>query len=330
MATIKGFIRSYGAAVRRAEREQQRIAREAAKRYKKQLKLEEIENASEAVRSYNEYVDILQSLHKNCTSKVDWDEILNTPEPEEPINDYANYNKANYALESYKPSKLKSIFVNTDRKIEDLRTKLEEAKNLDLDIYEKKLREYQEERLNWLEIKGIARGVTGFKTDFYLEAVRYFNPFSDIGELGTRVSIDIIDNLVDIKLFVNGVDIIPNYSLNQTSTGKLSKKKLPKSKFNELYQDHVCSALIRVAREIFAYLPIEKSRISILTPLLNKSTGHLEEEVIISAIIISDTLMALNLDQIDPSDSMVNFIHNMKFSKTTGFKATTIVEFNND
>lgn len=139
--------------------------------------------------------------------------------------------------------------------------------------------------------------------------------------------IDIWEGLVDIKLFVNDSDVIPDYSLTQTSTGKLSKKKLSKTKFNELYQDHICSALIRVAREIFAYLPIQKSRISIITPLLNNSTGHLEDEVIISAIIVSDTVTNLNLEHIDPSDSMSNFVHNMKFSKTTGFKPVSTVEF---
>ncbi len=57
MATVKGFIRSYGAAVRREEREQQRRAREAAKRYKEQLKQEEIANATDAVASYNDYIE---------------------------------------------------------------------------------------------------------------------------------------------------------------------------------------------------------------------------------------------------------------------------------
>lgn len=114
MATLKGFVRSYGAAVRRAERQQQREAREATKRFKQQMKLEEISNASEAVNSYNEYVEILQSLHKNCTTKVQWNEILNSTEPEEPINKFSNYNKAKNELDNYKPSKLKLLFVKTD------------------------------------------------------------------------------------------------------------------------------------------------------------------------------------------------------------------------
>ena len=291
------------------------------------MKLEEISNASEAVNSYNEYVEILQSLHKNCTTKVKWEEIINSTEPEEPINENAHYNQAKTDLDNYKPSKLKSFFVKTDKRLIELENQLEQSRIVDNEIYEQQLNEYRDERLNWLEIKGIGKGVLNYDTEYYLRAVEYFNPFSDIGELGTKVIIDIWEGLVDIKLFINNSDIIPDYTLSQTATGKLSKKKLSKTKFNELYQDHICSAIIRVAREIFAYLPIQKSRISTITPLLNNSSGHLEDEVIISAIIVSDTVNALNLEHIDPSDSMSNFLHNMKFSKTTGFKPVSKIEF---
>ena len=327
MATLNGFLRSYGAAVRRAEREQQRKAREAAKRYKEQLKLQEISDASDAVNSYNEYLDVLLSLHKNCTNKIKWSEILDSPEPDEPVNERTNYIKAKSNLENYKPSKLKSIFYKTSDKIAELEIKLEDAITLDQTIYEEKLKDYNEERLNWVEIKGIAKGVISHNTEYYLEAIKYFKPFSDIGELGTKVEVSIWNEIVDVKLLSRDNEIIPDYILNQTANGKLSKKKMPITKFNELYQDHVCSALIRVAREIFAYLPIEKSRISILIPMVSNKTGHLEDEIVISTIIVSDTLRKLNLDRIDPSDSMSNFLHNMDFSKTKGFKPVSLIDF---
>ena len=36
---------------------------------------------------------------------------------------------------------------------------------------------------------------------------------------------------------------------------------------------------------------------------------------------LTETIEKLNLDMIDPSDSMRNFIHNMNFKKTSGFTA---------
>ncbi|MGL5262120.1 MAG: hypothetical protein ACRC9P_07035, partial [Bacteroides sp.] len=61
--------------------------------------------------------------------------------------------------------------------------------------------------------------------------------------------------------------------------------KLPKTQFNELYQDHVYSAILRVARETFSYFPIKFVRVNAMSMLLNSSTGHLEEQAIVSVII---------------------------------------------
>lgn len=71
MATINGFIRSYGAAVRRTERDQQRRNREAAKKFKEQQKQLEFQNVAEAVSEWNDYVQILKSVHKEASEKID-------------------------------------------------------------------------------------------------------------------------------------------------------------------------------------------------------------------------------------------------------------------
>lgn len=70
MATINGFIRSYGAAVKRIERNQKK--REAAKRFKEQQKQREFQSAVQAVNKWNEYVQKLKSIHKEASEKVDW------------------------------------------------------------------------------------------------------------------------------------------------------------------------------------------------------------------------------------------------------------------
>jgi len=90
--------------------------------------------------------------------------------------------------------------------------------------------------------------------------------------------------------------------------------------YYELYQDHICSAVLRVAREIFAHLPVDRVRINALSKIVNSQTGHLENSIILSVIIPRETLKLLNLRSIDPSDSMQNFVHAMNFRKTQGFR----------
>lgn len=327
MVTLKGAMRSYGAAVRRIEREHQRQAREASKRYKEQLKLQEIGDARQAVEDWGNYVNMIQSVHKNCTDSINWNQIKSTSKPEKPILESTNKNLAEHKLERFKPTFFDKLFGTTDKKISKLKAQVEIAKAIDKKKYDSALQEYIDELNNWEELQRIAKGVHDKNPEAYKDALEYFNPFSDIGELGAQISFRFIDNLMDINLKVATEDIVPNYELKQTSTGKLSKKSMPKGKYNELYQDHICSSTIRVAREVFAYLPIDKARINAISTMLNSTTGHLEEQPILSVIFVPETIEKLNLETIDPSDSMRNFIHNMKFNKANGFSAVTIIDF---
>lgn len=319
MATIKGVMRSYGAAVRKMEREQQREAREATKRFKEQQKLQEIEDAGQAVIDWENYIDILQSVHKNCTDSIDWGKILNSPKPKEPKAKSDNEILAQNKFDNFKPSFFDKIFGSTKRKKDNLFHLVEQAKIKDKKENDVKLNEYNLELKNWKELQKISKGILDKDVNSFLKAIDYFEPFSDIGELGTNLTFNINSSYVDIDLRVNSVEIIPDYELRLTSTGKLSRKNMTKSKFNELYQDHICSSIIRVSREMFAYLPIDYVRINAISDILNSKTGHLEETPILSVILPPDTINKLNLETIDPSDSMQNFVHNMKFNKTKGF-----------
>lgn len=326
MTTLKGAMRSYGAAVRKIEREQQRQAREAARRFKEQQKFQEIEDARQAVIDWENYVNMIQSAHKNCTELIDWNQIKSTPKPDKPILESTNENIAKDKLETFKPTFFDKIFGSTEKKISKLKEQVEKAKIIDQNEYDTVKKEYLDELNNWEELQRIANGVHDKNPEAYKDALEYFNPFSDIGELGTQIKFSFEDNLIDIDLKVNSEEVVPNYELKQTSTGKLSKKNMTKGKYNELYQDHICSSAIRVAREVFAYLAIDKARINAISNMLNSATGHLEDQPILSIIFVHETIEKLNLETIDPSDSMQNFMHNMKFNKTNGFSAVSKVE----
>lgn len=322
MPTLNGFIRSYQASVRRSKREQQREAREAAKRYKEQLKQESIENAAEAVSAYDNYIELLQSVHKNFTGDVDWVASENEPEPEKPVRKSINETEARERLESYKPSMSDKLFGRTSKKIEELELAVEEGQKMD----EEEFNSLQEEHEDWKHFQNIIIGVKNRDPESFISTLEYFSPFSDIVELGTGIKFNIDKNKADINLYINNKELIPNYELKQTATGKLSKKNMTKSKHNELYQDYVCSLVIRVAREFFAHVPFNQVRVNAIAKILNSSTGHLEDKPILSTIMVSETINSLNLETIDPSDSMENFVHNMKFSKVKGFSPISIVE----
>lgn len=326
MTTLKGAMRSYGAAVRRIEREQQRQAREAAKRFKEQQKLQEIKDARQAAQDWETYVDTIQSVHKNCTDSIDWNQIISMPEPQKPALKDFNEISAQTKFDNFKPSFFDKLFGTTAKKLSRLKEQIEKAKFADQEQFDSSMKEYLKELKNWEELQKIADGVQNKKHEAYKDALEYFNPFSDIGELGTQLSLNFESNFIDVDLKVNSEEVVPNYELRQTATGKLSRKNMAKGKFNELYQDHICSSAFRVAREIFAYLPIKKVRINAVSNMLNSSTGHLEDQPILSVIFVPETIEKLNLNTIDPSDGIQNFIHNMKFTKVKGFSPISKVE----
>jgi hypothetical protein len=327
MVTLNGVLRSYGAAIRRAEREQQRQARESAKRFKEQRKFEEIANAEQAVSDWLNYVEMLQSVHKVSTEPINWDLIKASVKPSMPNQSSANEDMARDRLNSYKPSLLDKVFRSIRHKFNEFERLIEQAKAKDQKEYDLRYKEYLEELDRWAELQEISSGVKRKEVEFYKRALDYFDPFSDMGELGVRLCFNFNSNHIDIDMYVNSSDVIPDYELKQTSTGRLSKKAMAKMKFNELYQDHICSSTLRVSREVFSYLPIDYARVNAIAKILNKSTGHMEEQPILSVTFLPKTIQGLNLDLIDPSESMRNFLHNMNFSKTNGFDVVAKVEF---
>ena len=326
MATVRGFIRSYGAAVRRAEREQQRRAKEAARRYKEQLKQEEIANSAEAVANYNQYVELIQSIHKNCTDEIDWNQIKETRAPRETTKQTTYETEARGKLNKYRPSVFDKILGSTNKKIKQMEDLIVDGKRRDEENFKIAQKKYLEELEDWQFLQKLAEGLEKKSPQSYQDALQYFDLFSDIEELGTQIEFLISDNQVDVDVHINSEEIVPSYELKQTARGQLSKKDMAKGKFNELYQDHVCSSIIRVSRELFAYLPLDKARVNAIGQVLNSETGHLEERPILSVVMVPETINSLNMEAIDPSDSMRNFVHNMKFSKTKGFSPVEKVE----
>jgi len=321
MVTFKQVARSYASAVKAAERDKKRHARETARLYKEQQKQQEIADVAEIVKLYEEYIDVLMSIHKSCTDKIDWQQVLDDPEPPHPEKQTTNETAAKQKLENYKPSFFDKMF-GSKKKVQALETAVEQSKAQDQKDFETAQQTYKD----WEVTQTIAKGVQSKDTKAYADTIKYFEPFSDISELGSNMQISFNTDFIEIEFQVNNSEVIPNYVVSQTKTGKLSKKDMPKGKFNELYQDYVCGGLLRVARETLAYLPVKMVAIHAMAEMVNSSTGHLELVPIVSAIIPSETMEKLNFETLDPSDSMQNFVHNMKFSKTNGFSQVDKVD----
>jgi hypothetical protein len=315
----KGNLRTGVAIVRRIERAEKRRASNVARQYREIQKQEAFENGQQIVEEYNNYINLISSTHKESSEKIDWHEILKESEPSKPILENERETKAINNLSNYRPSFFAKILGTEKKTIRKLEQLVTNSKQLDIQEYEKNLKQYSDILKEWNLNQQFAKGVLSFDTESYSKVIKYLDPFSDIDDLGSGLKIDFEKEYAEITLFANGTTVIPDFILSQTATGKVSKKKMPIGKFYELYQDYICSSVLRIARECFSFLPINYVFVNVESELINTVNGQLEKQNILSVAIPVLTLEKLNFETIDPSDSMRNFIHKMKFSKTAGF-----------
>lgn len=318
----KGTLNSIAAAQRQAEREALKRQRELERQRKQLARMRELERATYEVQVYENYIDVLTSIHKDCGEAWDWEAIQSATPPIKPTKSDVNERMARSNLEAYRPGLVNKILKRVETKRNELVAAIEDGKRRDERLYQEALREYGQNYADWKATRELAARILAGDTDAYIDAIRQADPFSEMSQLGSSIVFKTDDyNLIETTMHVNSVDVIPTETKTLLKSGKLSVKKMSKTRFFELYQDYVCGAVLRVARELFALLPIEMVIITAVGDILNTKTGHMEEQPILSVAIPRETLNKLNFAKLDPSDSMDNFLHNMKFLKTKGFQA---------
>ncbi len=316
----KGTVRSVGAAVRAAERDAKRRQRELERQQKQYEKMQELEQAAYEVEVYENHIEVIQSIHKECSPTIDWNKIALSKQPTEPQKSNHNEAEARESLDAYKPGFIDRIFKREEKKRTILSQKVNEAISTDETHYKSRVSKWEKETEEWKESVAIAKALLDGKAEAKIEAIENLQPFSEISNLGSSLSISVYGNgILEATINVHGIEIVPSETKSLLKSGKLSVKNMPKGRFNEIYQDYVCSCVLRVGNELFSAIPDGLVVVTAVDELLNSQTGHLEEAPILSVAVSRSTMESLNLEAIDPSDSMINFKHNMSFKKTKGF-----------
>ena len=105
-------------------------------------------------------------------------------------------------------------------------------------------------------------------------------------------------------LKVSGKQIIPAEVKTLTASEKVSVKPMPKGLFHEIYLDYLCGCVLRVAREVFALLPVDTVLVTAAEDSLDSRTGQTVEQPVLSVAMPRADFARLNFDRLDPSDTM--------------------------
>lgn len=316
----RGALRSMGAAVRAAERESRRRQRDLERRQATYAKMQELDRAAYEVEVYENLIERLLSVHKDGAHAVDWAAIVAKQAPAAPVRSTAHEDRAREALERYQASILDRLLRRVPRRRAELERKMAIAKEHDGVEFQQAIGRYKQAHAEWQESHGVAERIIAGDPTAYTEVIQELDPFSELGDLGSKLLFEVrTAGAIEALLQIHGDQVIPKQSKGLLKSGKLSVKPLPPTKFYGLYQDYVCSAVLRVARDVLAILPVNMVIVTALDMMLNPESGHREEQPVLSVAISRTTLESLNLQAVDPSDAMRNFVHRMGFKKSQGF-----------
>jgi hypothetical protein len=323
----KGTIRSAGTEANIAERDEKIRQNELKEQHKKYDAMSVLEQAAYDVDVYENYIDVIQSMHKECGTKINWRSIQTSPKPEEPIKAREHEQKALLEVDNYKPNLIDRLLNRVEKKKAVLLKVVEDAITLDQKAHEYQLPAWNREVETWQENVDLAKALLNAEEKAKLETIEALQPFIEMSNLGSEFSVSTKANgLLEVTIKVNGATIIPSKLKGLLKSGKLSVKKLPNTKYNEIYRNYVCSMALRAGNELFAILPDKLIIVTAIDCVLNAETEVLENSTILS-IAMSRKLMAkLKLKTLEPSTVISDFVHNMSFKKTKGFEEVESID----
>lgn len=339
----KGVVRSINAEVRRQERarltharqmarqqvrdqaqwarQQQRDAVQMRKQLKEQRAADELERARNDAALFQNYLELIVSVHKDSAQPWDWVSIANAPPPNAPAPVTTRSVHAEQRRQAYVPGFFDRLLGREASKRRALDAEYETARLQDTEETRVAAAAHEHAVENWRWLNHLAQGVLNHQVPAYASAMKHLVDLEEIEEeLGSSFLVTAVEiDAVAIDCSVRGDDIVPREEVSLTAKGKVSTKAMSPAKYWALYQDHVCSCAIRIARETFALLPVSRVVVNVGTSATDTSTGHLTDVTYLAVHFTRPALERLNFAAIDPSDSMKHFDHRMQFKKTSGF-----------
>jgi hypothetical protein len=324
----KQYARAAEAASRRRRRAEERQAirehRLLEKSAREWAKEEAKQQAAGEVARFENYLELLVSLHKDCGESWDWRALAVVPPPSVPGRSKRRETDAADALQAYTPGFFERVFGGAKKRQAALEADLEAARAADLSEYESALQEQQAAAAVRNFRRKIAPAILAGDPSVYAQALKHAGAFDDVSSFQTKVTIaNLESDVITLTCEIMDGEIVPPDEIKLTASGKLSTKAMPAGRYWSLYQHHVCSCALRSANETFAVLPVSRVIVNIGTVRVNTATGHPEMATVLAVHFSRNVLQGLNLDNIDSFDAMKNFPHRMKLKKTAGFEAVT-------
>lgn len=167
----------------------------------------------------------------------------------------------------------------------------------------------------------LAEGVLKGDDDSWLKVVEEMQPFADLTEFGSDFEVGMtVEDFMGVTFNVHADKVVPQDVVTILKSGKESVKPMGVKRRNELIRDYVVSVTFRVARDLFALLPVDTIVVNAEERGVDPATGHDEEMTLLSVIFTREAFQQLNFERVVPHEALINFEHALDFKVTKGLQ----------
>jgi hypothetical protein len=269
--------------------------RELERLQKEQARLDETTAATVAVAHNQKAFELLLGLHKNAPQRIDWTHLA-------------------CALASIPPTTIGLVCRASWRKRRISRPEDDPPQQPSFVPSADAASEYEHARAAWDEARKLALSILKRDTSAYVSALERHATLHALSPVGIDLEVtETHPDRVAVVIHCRSDKAIPSVTRTLTATGKLSEKPIPRARHQEVYQDHICSAILRVAREFFSVLPITHILITCRVPVGDGDSDAEQMVPVYSLLMDRSQVEILHYQSLDPSDAVESFQHRGDF-----------------
>jgi len=319
----KHFVRAAGTAVCRTERAALRQHRELGVEQQRYAERSRPRSPADEVRRFENYLALLTTVHVDCGPARDWKAIVKTGSPPQPVwvESESREAIARSALASYRPGFFERLLGTHTGVIARLEAAVYEARAADHDDRERTLAAHRQALEAWSTQTRLAHGVLRLELNASRAALEEAGAFDELRALGATVGLVAIEQAhATVVHRIEDPDVVPCREVALAASGTLATRDIAAARRDALFKEHVCSCAIRIAREVFAALPVVVINVQAELSRRDARDGQPPTASILGAQFARAVFAGLNFDRIQPSAAIASFPHRMSFHSAGGLE----------
>lgn len=321
IATLFKISLDFERAERRSQRELQarQYAYQLRQGIQHQLRVDAREKAELDAAVFQNQISLLLSVHRECANAIDWWAVESSSEPQPGWVDTRRSQQLYAELNSLQPTGIERLFGSSGRR-QQLEQDLAQALAAEQQEVHRVHAEHMDALEHWRYLVALAQLVVVGDFRAYERVIEDSGCLDELAEYGCRAGYELVTpDVMAVSLTVSGPEVVPDEERGVSASGKATSKRMPATRRMEIYQDYVCGAALRAARELMAVLPVRGVLVHVASSILNPASGHSEMCWILSVYCPREAIASVNFEWVDASDLVGTFLHAMRISRGKGF-----------